>query len=1145
MRIAILGPLEVTADDGPVPVAGTRLRGLLIRLALNPGRPVSVGALVRDLWPERTPKRPEHALHELVSRLRRTLPEDAAIRLEAGGYRLDVAALSVDAIRFERLVRGGLLSIDRGDPSRASHQLREALSLWRGPALSDITDLPFAAAAATRLEELRITATESALATELPTRPADPLLLAELEDLITLRPLRERLRLLHIRALHAAARTPDALAAYDRYRTLLATELGTDPGPDLTALHLSLLRGEPEAAQPDSSIGRQSRSDDSGPRSAGELYFSSAESREPAAPPTAAGGDSEVVSAPAGGFGSAPEARVRLRAPLTSFVGRERELGEVGARLTRARLVTLVGPGGAGKTRLAVTLAGASGGRFPGGVGLAELAGVSDPADLPHAVAAGLGVAMSRTFEPSDADPVGLLAEALPNAPTLLVLDNCEHLVEAVARFAEDLLGRVPELRVLATSRQPLGIIGETLWETAPLEVPPPGAPESGNYPAVRLFLDRAAAVRADLVITGTDLDTVADICRDLDGLPLAIELAAAKLRVMPLDTLRARLGNRFGVLANGSRTALPRHRTLRGVLDWDWHLLTDPQRTALARLSVFAAPFTPTAVAALDVTITELEALLDKSLLQLLADDAPPDPSLPSPRPRYRMLESVREYGLEKLTAQCDLLAARSGHAAYYLELAERAQPALRGRDQLAWLHLLDADRGNLIAALRFSHESGDAETAARLGSALGMYWALRGAHAEAVAMLRPVLHLPTDRPYPPLAAAFALHSLLAAQASELTAATADIRRWIGTTPTDSDTGADRASAMQRCDAATISAADGETGPATSPHGGPSGDGAAELAWALVELAAERLPDGLAVVEPWLGHSDAWTRGMFWLARSFLHANDTGVGALEEDLRTAAECFEESGERWARTTALTFLAFTRATLGDFDGATAAIAAALEAAKSLGHAVTLRIWLVMVRLHTGDVAVAREDLAAVLGEPLSAGDEVMAHLMAADIARFEGDSAESARLLGVVEADLNRVMSEDRSYRAMFGLRMGLLRAAEGRVAAAAAHCADAWASAVATRDMPMAAEVSVGVARTCLAAGLAAEAARALGAGHAMRGAPDARYPDVVSLRTELDAVLGIEAAATAYEHGRSLPRAEAMAALESCLAAARTHGV
>ncbi|MFE3054284.1 BTAD domain-containing putative transcriptional regulator [Nocardia sp. NPDC059239] len=1105
MRIAILGPLEVVAGDRPVPVAGTRLRGLLIRLALDPGRPVSVGALVEAVWPERIPARPEHALHELVSRLRRALPDEVRIRSGAGGYRLEVSALSVDAYRFERLVRGGLVSGERGDHERSIALLREGLTLWRGPALADVADLPFAAAAAARLEELRVSATESVIAAELAVRPGNALLITELEELLAAYPLRERLRLLHIRGLHDAGRTADALTAFDGYRTRLAAELGTDPGPDLAELHLRLLRGELPRTQPPI--------DDA-------AHGASVTAR----PDSGAGPGSETL-----GRGRAG----RLRVPLTSFVGRERELAEVGARVGRARLVTLVGPGGAGKTRLAMAVAAELGERFPGGVGVAELAAVSDVSDVPQAVATSLGVVMARGLEASRADPVGLLADALPTAPTLLVLDNCEHLVDGVADLAGELLGCVPELRILATSRQSLGITGETLWETAPLAVPAPNSPDAATYPAVRLFLDRATAVRPDLPVSGPELETIAEICRQLDGLPLALELAAAKVRVMPLATLHARLADRFTVLAGGNRTGLPRHRTLRAVLDWDWELLGEAERTALARLAVFATQFTQAAPESLGVAAAELEALLDRSLLQLLEPiPDPSNPGAPIPQPRYRVLETVREYGLAQLTARGELDSTRAAHATYYLALAERAQPRLRSRDQLPWLRLLDAEQENLLAALRFSHDSGDAHTAARLGSALGMYWALHGAHADAVRMLRPVLHLPAVRPHPPLAAAFALHSMLAAQAAELNAATDHIRRW---------TGAGRFGTSPALEN-PMGHRDFTNGSAVSEFDKPGGDGSVELACALVELTAERIEAGLALVKPWLGHPDAWTRGMFWLVRSFLNANESGVARLDEDLRTAAACFEEAGERWGQSTALTYLAFARATLGDLDGAADAMAAALVAAEELGSTVALRIWLVMIRLHSGEVEAARTDLNAVLAESLSARDTVMARFLAADIARIDGDMPGSARQLRIVEADLNRAMTEDRSYRAMFGLRMGFLRAAEGQVGAAVAHCADAWANAVAIRDMPMAAEVSVGVARTCLAAGLAAVAAESLGAGHALRGAPDARYPDIVSLRTELDAVLGAEATAV-YERGRALPRAQAVAVIEACLSAAREH--
>ncbi|MCU1642262.1 MAG: hypothetical protein JWN03_2537 [Nocardia sp.] len=603
MRVGILGPLEVLVEGEGVEIGGVRLRGLLIRLALDAGRPVSLVTLVAALWPDDPPRRPGHAVQTLVSRLRRVLP--VAVRFDPGGYRLELPPDAVDAHRFERL-----LSTARreSDPARALRLLREASALWRGPALADVADLPFAAAAAARWEELRLTALEDAAAIELESGGDLSAVVAGLAELTAAQPLRERPREMLIRALHRDGRRGEALAAYERYRVLLAEGWGGDPGTATQAAHLRVLR---------------------------DGITDSDTAAEQVAAPLHTGG----VEARASRYGqpeSIPPQRNALSAPrvsLAGLIGREQELAQIADRLGVARLVTLVGPGGTGKTRLAMTIAQSVTG-YPGGVGVAELAAVTDPGDLVPEVGASLGIVEPRQHGLTTGARIGLLAGAMSTAPTLLVLDNCEHLVDAVARFAEELLGRCPALHILATSREPLDISGEMLCDIAPLPVPAPGAPPATALaaPAVRLFADRAVAVRTGFAVNAENIDAVADICRALDGLPLALELAAAKLRTMPLAALHAGLGDRFAVLTNGRRTALPRHRTLRAVLDWDWELLCDEERRALARLAVFPSSFGPDAAQRLGASTGTLDTLLDKSLLQL-ADN---------PRPRYRMLETI-----------------------------------------------------------------------------------------------------------------------------------------------------------------------------------------------------------------------------------------------------------------------------------------------------------------------------------------------------------------------------------------------------------------------------------------------------------------------------------------------------------------------
>ncbi len=477
MRVLLLGPFEVRDDvDRPVEVAGTRVRALLARLALEPGRLVPSDVLTTAIWDERPPANSANALQALVSRSRKVLG-GGLVEGHRAGYRLLVDPAAVDAVRFEQLAREGRESADLA-------MLREAEAMWRGPALTDLLELPFAAAAAVRLDQLRLAATEERLGLEL---AAGDDVLGELQPLAEAHPLAERLQGLLVRALYAAGRQSEALEAYEDTRRRLAEELGIDPSAELTGLQLAVLRQDPDLP-----VLRRRR-------------------------------------------------RSNLRARLTSFVGREDDLAAVAKALEIARLVTVVGPGGVGKTRLAVEAAATaaqSGGTAPDGVWLVELAAVTDPLDIDSAVLLAVGARETGATEP----PLDRLLEFFGRQRALLVLDNCEHLVAAVAELVDELLGSCPELRVLATSREPLGIGGEQLLPIRPLPWPDAGDDAAG-YPAVRLFAERAAAVRPDFALDRANVAAVVEICRRLDGMPLAIELAAARLRALDVVADRGQAG--------------------------------------------------------------------------------------------------------------------------------------------------------------------------------------------------------------------------------------------------------------------------------------------------------------------------------------------------------------------------------------------------------------------------------------------------------------------------------------------------------------------------------------------------------------------------------------------------------------------------
>ncbi|MBA2897501.1 BTAD domain-containing putative transcriptional regulator [Nonomuraea soli] len=647
MDFGILGPLVVRSADGTeIAVGGPRPRALLTMLLLNAGRVVSLEQLIDWQYGDAPPAGAANAVQAQVSRLRRHLP----VEFDAVGYRLAVPAESVDVHRFEALAGEGRRLLASGHPAPAAATLREGLALWRGPALPD---LPFGQSQVARLEELRLSALEDLAEAELllpagdaQTRGPGGASVAALQELVEAHPLRERLVALLMRALRAAGRQAEALAAFDAARRRLADELGADPSPELTELNLAILRADRPAPRPG------------------------------------------------------------VAAPLTSFVGRAAELRLLA---TGARLTTLVGPGGVGKTRLATEFAA----REPGEVCFVDLSPVTDEAGVAPAVLGALGVRESG-LQPVG-DPADRLAIALADRDLLLVADNCEQVVVAVARLMRRLLGECQGLRVLVTSREALGLTGETLVPLAPLPAPPlpaspgQGAAEAAAYPSVRLFADRAAAVRPGFELTDANAAAVTAICATLDGLPLAIELAAARLRTFPVEEIAARLAadGRFRLLSRGDRTAAARHQTLTAVVGWSWDLLTPDEQEQAARFSIFAGGATLEAAEEICGDVTDL---VDKSLVVIDGG-------------RYRMMETIRLYCAAHQPPE---VAAE--HAAYYLELARRADDHLRGAEQLEWLAALTADHANLMAALRH-----DPRTGRQMISALAAYWWLSGRRSEA----------------------------------------------------------------------------------------------------------------------------------------------------------------------------------------------------------------------------------------------------------------------------------------------------------------------------------------------------------------------------------------------------------------------------
>jgi predicted ATPase len=418
---------------------------------------------------------------------------------------------------------------------------------------------------------------------------------------------------------------------------------------------------------------------------------------------------------------------------LTSFVGREREVAEVEKLLAERRLLTLTGPGGCGKTRLALEVSRDLVGRFTDDVWLVELASLSDPDLVPQTVASTLGVR-----EQPGRQPTQTLSDHLQPKEALLVLDNCEHLVVACAGLAEALLRACPNLRILATSREALGITGETGWPVPSLSLPDPHhqppVEELLRYGAVRLFIERAAAVVPSFELTQENAAAVTRVCRGLDGMPLAIELAAARVKVLSVGQIASRLDDRFRLLTAGSRTALPRHRTLRATIDWSHELLSDEETVLFRRLSVFAGGFTLEEAEIVcsgedleqDQVLDVLSRLVDKSLVAMRERDG---------GPRYGSLETVRQYGWAKLVESGEAEDVRRHHASFFLALAEEAEPSMEPRnkttDRGRWLERLEVEHDNLRAALRWAGESRP-EMGLRLAGALYWFWYHRGYQSE-----------------------------------------------------------------------------------------------------------------------------------------------------------------------------------------------------------------------------------------------------------------------------------------------------------------------------------------------------------------------------------------------------------------------------
>jgi predicted ATPase/DNA-binding SARP family transcriptional activator len=1100
VRIEVLGTLQVHGGDGrAVKVGGHRVRALLILLALDAGHVVPSHALIERLWPDERPVDAANALQSLVSRLRAALRQagiaGGAVESSPVGYRLAVPPDAVDAVAFEAAARAGGRALAAGDVAAAARLLREALTAWRGPALADVAGEEFAIAPAARLEELRSTAVLDRIEADL-ALGAGSGLIGELRELTTADPLAERPRALLMHALAAAGRQAEALAVYADARQLLADRLGVDPSPRLEQAYLAILRREVPAQQV-----------------AADLPLAGA------APPDY---PERTPDPPA----TAPARQPAALRPPTSFIGRDDDVSGVLKKLAEERLVTLAGPGGVGKTRLAAEAAA----RLSVPVWFAELAPVSEPSEVAHAVLDALGLReptiARHSAEAGALDPADRLCGVLAGRDAVLILDNCEHVIEAAARLSGRLLADCPRVRILATSREPLRISGETLWPVAPLPVPsPPVEPDIANIaasPAVRLFRDRAAAVLPGFTVDERNAAAVARVCRALDGMPLAIELAAVWSRTLPPAQLAERLDDRFALLTSGSRTALPRHQTLRAVVDWSWNLLSEPERTLARRLAVFPAGATLEAAEqvcadtvpsgagpagagpsggvpassglARAAVLPALSGLVGKSILA--ATDDPGDCG-----PRYRMLETVRAYALERLAEAGEETPVKDAFAAYYLGLAETADPLLRTAGQARWFRELAAEQDNVHAALRWAIGRGDAACALRFVRALGYYWTQRG-RGEGEKLAREVLAFEPPGDCLLIAEARVVCALMAAGHSwdletirgPLTDALASLARWTA--------------------------------------GGAAIHPVAAMAEPMLAQVSSDPERALAAIEGYTTVDDPWLRAAGWLYRSTQCLTLGRMADTEADCRKALAQFRTLGDAWGTAVSLMQLAELAQLRGDYATAVAALKEATEIGRDLqawgdmGYMIGM---LAVARARAGDADSAVVDLrraeraVADLGP---AGADEWLLFSAAEIAWRAGDLAEAERCcvasLNALEAKRTvwyQGMSAQAEARlAMIALAGGDADRCRERLAAALAAGRD-W------MELPPLAAAIDGCAAFALRAGGDAEAgATLLGAAHSIRGAFDESSLAAPDTRAAARRALGAAGFDAAYRRGREL---------------------
>ncbi|MDL4777566.1 BTAD domain-containing putative transcriptional regulator [Actinomadura xylanilytica] len=906
----------------------------------------------------------------------------------------------------------------------AEGRFAEGLELWRGAPFAEFADAEFLQPVIARLEEARLSAVESHAEERLDAGER-----VEVADLLAEHPLRERLRAVHMRSLYRKGLQSEALASYADLRERLADELGLDPSPELAALYERILRQDPELS----------------------------------------------------GRGGRP--RTNVPAAVGDLIGREGAVAEVGALLGTARLVTLTGSGGVGKTSLALEVGRRLLDAYPDGAWIVELAPYErDATSLAEAVLASLDI------RADSAGPLERLVEALRDRRLLVVLDNCEHVVDQAAGLAERLLGQVPGLRILATSREPLNVAGEALWSVPALALPDGSELAAvARADAVRLFLARATASTRGFTLDAGNAGSVAQLCRRLDGIPLALELAATRVRSLGVQEIVARLDDRFRLLAGFQRGAPARQQTLTAMIDWSWTLLTDAERVVLRRLSVHTDGCTLDAAEAVcgepGVDVMDvLVRLVDRSLVVVVEG---------SSGTRYRLLESVAAYCLRRLEDAEDVEVVRGAHTTYYTEFAMRAETHLRGVEQTHWMRRLDAEAANLRAAL----DAAPAAGALRLVNALAWYWFLRGRLSEGRRSLAAALDAAGEAPADERAQATAWHAGFAMLLGETEVMPAEPQK------------------------AALGIAD------------PGARARAQwfFGLCLADLAfARELTDAALATFREIG--DRWGEAAS-LSRHARHAFTVrDLETLERDGTESERIFRELGDRWGQLQATEWLGGLAETRGDAGAAVRLFTEGLRLAEEMGlwpDAVRHRSWLGWMAMSTADYEGAMEHC----GEALRLANEQGYQEGRVFAAMGYGFSARRAGLLEIAEEHLKRLLDgvardgDPPLFLPTTLVELGYVRELRGDAASAHVLFLEALAAARKIGDPRTTAFTVEALAATSPPG----DGARLLGLAAAARDAhrtPSSRSEadEVRRITAGIVAALGRDAFDAAYARGREL---------------------